>query len=104
MRYQANSLVTYENSKDFNPEILDFIKKSSPLLSQQLIVPNNEINRLLLKFDKFTSYKDPDFIILNKKNKILTKAIIDLNKFCKEFDGKYFTYYYKFESSSNCLK
>tara|TARA_B100000700_G_scaffold226900_1_gene250442 strand:- start:882 stop:1994 length:1113 start_codon:yes stop_codon:yes gene_type:complete len=105
MRYQANSLVTHNNSKDFDPKILDFINKSSPLLSQQLIMPNSEINRLLLKFDSFTSNnEDPDFIILNKENNILAKSIINLNKFCKEFDGKYFAYYYKFETNSNCSK
>jgi len=105
MRYQANSLITHKNSKDFNPEILDFINKSSPLLSQQLVVPNSEINRLLLKFDSFASYDDdPDLIIINKKNKILTKSFIDLTKFCKEFEGKYFIYYHKFESNFNCTK
>ena len=47
-------------------QILNFINKSSPLLSQQLIVPNNEINRLLLKFDDLNIfYKDPDLIIIN---------------------------------------
>jgi len=105
MRYQANSLITYKNSKDFNPEILDFIKKSSPLLSQQLVVPNSEINRLLLKFDNYSAYNyDPDLIILNKKNKILTNSLIDLNIFCKEFEGEYFIYYYKLVSNSDCKK
>jgi hypothetical protein len=105
MRYQANSLITYKNSKDFIPEILDFIKKSSPLLSQQLVVPNSEINRLLLKFDNYSAYNyDPDLIILNKKNKILTNSLIDLNIFCKEFEGEYFIYYYKLVSNSDCKK
>ena len=103
MRYQANSLITYKNSKDFNQEILDFINKSSPLLSQQLIVPNNEIDRLLLKFDIFESYTDnPDLIIINKKNKVLAKSLIDLKIFCKKFEGQIFIYYVKLTSDLNC--
>ena len=103
MRYQANSLITYKDSEDFIPEILDFIKKSSPLLSQQLLLPNSEITRLLIKFDNYSAYNyDPDLIILNKKNKILTNALIDLNIFCKEFEGEYFTYYYKLKLNSDC--
>ena len=105
MRYQANSLITHKNSKDFNPEILDFINKSSPLLSQQLVVPNSEINRLLLKFDSLNSYyDDPDFIIINKNNKVLTNSFIDLNFFCKEFEGEHFIYYHKLESNLDCIK
>ena len=103
MRYQANSLITYKNSKDFNQKILDFINKSSPLLSQQLIVPNNEIDRLLLKFDIFESYTDnPDLIIINKKNKVLAKSLIDLKIFCKKFEGQIFIYYVKLTSDLNC--
>ena len=102
MRYQANSLITYKNSKDFNQKILDFINKSSPLLSQQLIVPNNEIDRLLLKFDIFESYTDnPDLIIINKKNKVLAKSLIDLKIFCKKFEGQIFIYYVKLTSDLN---
>jgi len=103
MRYQANSLITYKNSKDFNQEILDFINKSSPLLSQQLVVPNNEIDRLLLKFDIFDSYTDnPDLIIINKNNKVLAKSLIDLKIFCKKFEGQIFIYYVKLTSDLNC--
>ena len=103
MRYQANSLVTHNNSKNFDKEILDFINKSSPLLSQQLVVPNNEIKRLLLKFDDLNSaYNDPDLIIINKQHNIVNKSIINLNKFCKAFDGKHYVFYYKLLDNFNC--
>ena len=103
MRYQANSLVTHKNSKNFDKEILDFINKSSPLLSQQLVVPNNEIKRLLLKFDDRNSdYNDPDLIIINKKNNTINNSIINLNKFCKAFDGKYYVFYHKLLNNLNC--
>ena len=103
MRYQANSAFTHKDSKDFDNEILNFIEKSSPLMSQQLILPNKELKRLLLKFDNLnTFYKDPDFIIFNKKNKILNSSIINLDKFCKAFDGEYYVYYYKLLANTNC--
>jgi hypothetical protein len=105
MRYQANSLITHQDSKNFDPEILNFINKSSPLLSHQLVMPNNEIKRLLLKFDKINSDpEDPDLIILNKDNKALVKSKIDLKKFCKKFDGKYYVFYYKSKTNFNCIK
>jgi len=103
MRYQANSLVTHNNSKNFDKEILDFINKSSPLLSQQLVIPNNEISRLLLKFDDLNIvYDDPDLIIFNKENDILKKSIINLEKFCKAFDGEHYIFYYKLVNNLNC--
>jgi len=103
MRYQANSLVTHNNSKNFDKEILDFINKSSPLLSQQLIIPNNEISRLLLKFDDLKIfYDDPDLIIFNKENDILKKSIINLEKFCKAFDGEHYIFYHKLVNNLNC--
>ena len=103
MRYQANSLITHEDSKNFDNEILDFINKSSPLLSHQLVVPNNEIDRLLLKFDNLTKYLlDPDLIILNNDNKILNKSYIDNKKFCKKFEGKYYVFYHKLNENLDC--
>mgnify|MGYP006083161417 FL=1 len=103
MRYQANSLITHNNSKNFDKEILDFINQSSPLLSQQLIIPNNEISRLLLKFDNLNNYYDhPDLIIFDKKNDIVANSIINLKIFCKAFDGEHYIFYYKLVNNLNC--
>tara|TARA_B100000989_G_scaffold283467_1_gene249391 strand:+ start:172 stop:1518 length:1347 start_codon:yes stop_codon:yes gene_type:complete len=93
-RYQANSLTTFKDSKDFDKEILDFINNSSPIMSQQLIIPNFEIERLVLKFDKDIKFNsDPDLVIINKKDTILNKSIIDRKKFCKIFDGEYYVFF-----------
>ena len=93
-RYQANSLTTFKDSKDFDEEILDFINKSSPIMSQQLVVPNFEIERLVLKFDKDIKFNlEPDLVIINKKDPVLNKSIIDSSKFCKIFDGEYYVFY-----------
>ena len=93
-RYQANSLTTFKGSKDFDEKILNFINNSSPIMSQQLVIPNFEIDRLVLKFDKDIKFNsEPDLVIVDKKDPILNKSIIDPNKFCKVFDGQYYVFY-----------
>ena len=105
MLYQANSLITFNDSKDFNKEILEFINNSSPLLSQQLAIPNDELQRLIKKFDfeKISNFSEPEIIIINKKNPILIKSNIDLDDFCKKFEGKFYDFYYNLNLDSNCI-
>ena len=93
-RYQANSLTTFNDSKDFDKEILMFINNSSPIMPQHLIIPNYEIDRLVQKFDNNIEFNsDPDIIIINKKDPILSKSFIDPKKFCKTFDGAFYIFY-----------
>ena len=105
MRYQANALVTFNNSKNFDPKILEFINNSSPLLSQQLIMPNEELERFLIKYDTVNKslFLSPKIIIINKKNLILKKSYIDNNIFCKAFEGKIYDFYYSFELNDECI-
>ena len=105
MRYQANSLITFNNSKNFEKNILSFINNSSPLLSQQLIIPNEEIRRFIIKFDNSINshYSKPKMIIINKNNPILSKSKIDLTKFCKSFVGDFYDFYYSFKLKKNCV-
>ena len=104
MRYQANSLVTFNDSKNFDKEILQFINNSSPLLSQQLAIPNDEFQRLIKKFNFNTTsnFSDPEIIIINKKNPILIKSNINPDNFCKKFEGKFYDFYYNLNLTSNC--
>ena len=63
-------------------------------MSQQLVIPNFEIERLVLKFDKDIKFNsNPDLVIINKKDPILNKSIIDRRKFCKIFDGEYYVFF-----------
>ena len=105
MKYQANSLSTFNSSKNFDKDVLNFINESSPLLSQQLIMPNEEINRFLVKFDSKISstFAKPKIIIINKDNPVLSKSIIDLDKFCKSFEGKFYDFYYSFDLKTKCI-
>jgi len=65
-RYTANLLQTFNDSNDFNDDILNDIKNTPIIYHQQLGIPNFEFNRLL---NKFRNYKlnenySPDIIIL----------------------------------------
>ena len=105
MRYKANSLSTFNRSKNFDKEVLEFINESSPLLSQQLIMPNEEIDRFLTKFNSELNipYNNPHLIIINKDNPILIKSNIDLNSFCKSLEGKFYDFYYSYNLSKECI-
>jgi len=105
MKYVANSLSTFNNSKNFDKDVLEFINKSSPLLSQQLIMPNEEIERFLIKFDSNATarFNNPNIIIINKKNPILIKSNIDLINFCKSFEGEYYDFYYDYKLNTKCI-
>jgi len=69
MKYQANKLTTYKNSMDFSLEELEYISKSSPLHTQQLILPAFESERLINKF----------IIFSKKKNITINLNIINFN-------------------------
>ena len=97
-KYQANTLTTYKNSMDFSPEELRYISKSSPLHTQQLIIPAFEIKRLI---DKFVSFKEnekikPNLIIINI-NDIFTKNLtINDSLYCsKKINESYMIYFIK---------
>ena len=104
MRYQANSLTTYNNSIRFDDEVLRFINRSSPLMSQQLAMPNDEIQRFLTKFNfKInTPFNNPQIIIINKSNPVLIKSNIDLNYYCKSFNGIFYDFYYSYYLNPKC--
>ena len=46
-RYQANSLITFNRSNDFTLDELEHIKNSRPTLTQQIMIPRNEIKRFI---------------------------------------------------------
>ena len=95
MKYQANNLKTFNDSMDFNDEELRYIKNSSPLHSQQLIIPQFEINRLILKFLNFNKKIniEPKLIIVNKNDKFLQNLNINAEIFCRlNINETYFVY------------
>ena len=84
MKYQANKLTTYKNSMDFTFEELNYISKSSPLHSQQLILPSFEIKRLINKFNNFSNFAqiNPELIIINVNTDFTRNLFLDDELYC----------------------
>lgn len=101
-KYQANSLTTFNNSLDFDVKIIKDLSKTSPLMTQQLLIPNNEFKRLRSKFQSFNKkIKNPNFIIVNKNNDFVN-IIKSVPKFyCKVFENNTFYILY-FDKNISC--
>ena len=68
-KYQANSFYTYQNSKDFNQNIMEIIKKTSPSYIHQIAIPNFEMDRLINRYNNYSEIEKNSFIIIDKNNK-----------------------------------
>ena len=103
MKYQANKLTTYKNSMDFTSEEMIYISKSSPLHSQQLIIPSFEIKRLTNKFRNFSNYKkiNPELIIININTDFTRNLFLDKNLYCSKNINKTYKIYL-FKKKNNC--
>ena len=103
-KYQANSLITYKNSNDFDTDVKFYITQSSPILQQQSIIPNFELSRLENKFlnHNFNFFNEPNIIILNKDKEIFSQIAIDKKKYCKLFNGEKLILYVSRNQENNC--
>jgi len=100
-RYTANSLFTYNDSKNFDSKIKDFILNTSPLYVQQVALPLEEFTRLENKFkkNKIEKFLTPKVIILNNDLPFIKKIKLNTNVFCNAFKGKKYTLFmYKKEN------
>ena len=103
-KYQANPLITYKNSLDFEKEELDHIKKTHLLLQQQQMIPKFELSRLKNEFRKFDNdLIYPEIIVLNKNDDFFDYKNLNLNKYCNAFDGEVFVLYFK-DKNESCAK
>ncbi len=88
-KYQANSMVVFKKMFQFTKDELKFIKKSSPILHQQSIIPKLELQRLRNEFENFNySGVKPNILILNKNNNFYEINQLNLIDYCLEFEGK----------------
>ncbi len=91
-KYTANSLKTANSELDFdNNEMNEFIKKTSPLYSQQLAIPIKDFKKLekTFKETKLDRHNYPELIILDKDNSILKKNNLGTN-YCTIVSNKSF--------------
>ena len=99
MKYQANTLTTFKKSMDFSTDEKMFIQKSSPLNSQQLIIPNFEINRLVTKFLSISeiNQKKPKIIIINNHDFFSKNVKIDRKLYCHKIINETYEIFYNKE-------
>ncbi len=102
-KYQANPLITYKKSKDFEDHELEHIRNTHLLLQQQQIIPKFELKRLR---DDFRNFNEeliyPELIILNKKDDFFIQNDLKIEKYCSIFNGKIFEMYSR-EDLGLCL-
>ncbi len=100
-KYQANSLITFKGSLDFESDELNHINQSSLLHHQQSIIPKFELRRLKKEFKEFKGRLIfPEVIVLNKRDSFFDYKVLNLNSYCKNFDGEVFVLYFKKENAS----
>ena len=100
--YLANSLHTFSEESKYEKEELKYIKKSSPLISHQLIIPKNEFDRLLKKFDSSDTMVDPQIIIVDKNILNINKSNFNFKKYCLKYKSKNFELYISNSIDINC--
>ena len=105
-RYSASSLKTYKNSKNFNTEELDIIKKTSPLNVQSIAIPREEFTRLENKFNNYQYIDEnkPNIIVLNFDSKILKMSDSKETFKCKENSTRNIKIFVNKELQSKCKK
>ena len=95
-KYSANSLNTYNNSKNFDKKILEIIENTPLTLTQQFAIPNDEFKRLNLKFielDYLKNYTVPKLIILKKNGYIYQNIDKNIDNFCTLYEGNLYVVY-----------
>jgi hypothetical protein len=106
-KYTANSLSTYNNSKNFDIDITEFIVKSSPIYSQQLALPKEEFIRLQKRFDGTLfnkNFNKPNFIILEKNHYVYQNIKKKMSKdFCVIFNGEFYIFYGNHSKKRFCI-
>ncbi len=103
-KYQANSLVTFNDSKNFDVGIAKNIFSSSPLYHQQSAIPNEEFVRLEKKFKKtkLENFNKPDVIALEKSMPLINNIVIKKQNYCKLYDGNVYILYVKKNLKIKC--
>lgn len=106
-KYTANSLNTYNNSKNFDKDITEFIIKSSPIYSQQLALPKEEFIRLQKLFDSTSlnkNFNNPNFIILEKNHYVYQNIKKEMSKdFCVIYNGEFYIFYGNLSKKRFCI-
>lgn len=104
IKYQANTLTTYKDSLDFTSDELKYIQNSSPLHTQQLILPAFEIKRLIDKFTIFNKVEkiSPELIVINSNDIFTNNIVLDNSIYCSKTINKRYMIYFIKKDNLNC--
>ena len=91
--YLANKLKIYNNIDNFNLDHRSFIEVSSPLYSHQSIIPSNEFERFKTKFDITENFVNSEVIILDNKDQIINKHILNKDIYCLKYTNEEYLLY-----------
>ena len=104
-RYQANSLITFNASNDFTSEELTHINNSRPTLTQQIMIPRNEIKRLVNSYKNYSldsNFIKPDLIVLDANSEISQYSNINFKNYCKIEMFKFLNVYVLIKNKNIC--
>ena len=100
--YLANKLKTYSDISNFNIKDQLFINKTSPLYSHQSIIPKNEFNRLVTKFNQINNDINPQIIILDNQDSVINKHDLNLKKYCLRYSNNEYILYIRNKILNEC--
>ena len=100
--YLANKLRTYSNIDNFNLDHRSFIEVSSPLYSHQSIIPSNEFERFKTKFDITENFVNSEVIILDNKDQIINKHILNKDIYCLKYTNEEYLLYISKKILNEC--
>ena len=88
-------MTTFDNSNDFDQNILIDINQTPPTRSQQIIIPIYEQKRLKEMYMNYNKNfaESVDITVLRKNSIIGVNAFVDKNKFCELNSTKEITVY-----------
>ena len=88
-------MITFDNSNDFDQNILIDINQTPPTRSQQIIIPIYEQKRLKEMYMNYNKNfaESVDITVLRKNSIIGVNAFVDKNKFCELNSTKEITVY-----------
>ena len=100
--YLANKLKIYNNIDNFNLDHRSFIEVSSPLYSHQSIIPSNEFERFKTKFDITENFVNSEVIILDNKDQIINKHILNKDIYCLKYTNEEYLLYISKKILNEC--
>ena len=104
-RYSASKLQTYKNSKNFSPEEMNMINKTSPLIVQSIAIPVDEMNRLKREFQTASLNEEfkPNLVFLQRDELFGNVSPQNISE-CKKISNKLIIVYSKLKNNSLCQK